>query len=318
MAQPIGSCRTRVLLVLQLENPALLAIVDILELLKLRPALFQTCKRRAHSKSYKRLRMCVDVSTRLLEDVSHLGDDLAQLCRVDVGQACHVDVRLVSLGYSLQKLGFGEYLAPGAKPAIAFTNELIARLAILLSSRLNCAIDLSPDAAEGVPPWASCSCDLSFAVLVGDLEVGAPLGFVAQAKERGGEQNVVCEDDDLVLFGQPCDALRDLIDATVVKARNWVVEDHRRCDTGQPRFCKEVGKCQHLLLSFGEHLRRLVSTAHNLAALRLPLAPDELKFQGRRTQGIALLEEERIEALVDQLITSVLGEFRHRPSELRQ
>ena len=86
----------------------------------------------------------------------------------------------------------------------------------------------------------------------------------------------------------------------------------------EPCLGEEVRNREHLLLTLRQHLGRLVSAAQHLAPLGFALATDELDLELRRAEGLAFLDEQRVETLVDQLVAGRLGQRGHATRQLWQ
>lgn len=94
----------------------------------------------------------------------------------------------------------------------------------------------------------------------------------------------------------------------MIEAGDGIIEDDWGGDAGKSRLGQKISYREHLLLAFGEDLRRLVLPAEDLAALCAPLTADELHVQCRCSKCSAFFVEERIETLVDHLVARCLGE----------
>lgn len=180
--------------------------------------LFESGEGRADALSDQRLGVGVDVPAGFLEDLAHLGDDLAEVVDVDVAERRHLDVGLVAPSHALEQLILRKDLAPGAKVAVSGMHQRIPGFAIQLLGGLDGVVDPSLDRAQGIDSRSGGTGHLALAALVSDLKVGAPLGLLEQCEERRGEQDVASEDDDLVVVGQSSNTLGNFLDSTVIEA----------------------------------------------------------------------------------------------------
>lgn len=101
------------------------------------------------------------------------------------------------------------------------------------------------------------------------------------------------------------------------EAGDRIIEDDRRCDACEPRLCEEVSERQDLLFPFGD-LGRLVASPKGLATVGQPLSADELDPEFGRAECLALIREQHLELLVDELVASSLGEFSDCTTQSRE